>query len=78
MQTLMELNLVQNQIGEIEALYLADALLTNTVRSVYFDPLNIYLYYCLQTLTTLRLAGNNIDAIGAQYFANVLQINTVR
>jgi len=78
MQTLMELTLVHNQIGEIEAFYLADALLTNTVRSVSFDPLNIHLYYCLQSLANLRLPGNKIDAIGASYFANVLKINTVR
>ena len=78
-QALTTLDLDQNQIGDVGAQHLADALRNNTVSLILFSSLSrFYLLLNAQVLTTFYLSNNQIGATGAQYLADVLQNNTVR
>lgn len=79
MQTLKELRLSENQIRDIGTQYMAEALLSNTVKQYPFlDLFYFHLSFFTQTLTRLYLQRNEIGDAGAQYLAKALLKNTVR
>jgi len=79
LQTLITLNLENNQIGAEGARSIAQGLQINQVTYIFsiFASITSFLY-SLQTLTTLNLVDNEIGDAGAQSIAQALQINQVR
>ena len=78
MQTLIKLDLRNNQILAQGAQYLGEALQKNAVRqnhSLRFH--HIHLSHFIQTLKELALQHNRIRAQGAQYLGEALQKNSV-
>jgi hypothetical protein len=78
MQTLTTLILAYNPLGALGTKYLADALETNSVTSLFIHISHNYLYSLIeQTLTTIDLRANKIGPEGVKYLSDALQKNTV-
>ena len=78
MQTLIELDLNYNKIGDQGVKYLVDAFKTNTVRFIFFILILLLKNNSLiQTLITLSLRANQIHAEGAQYLIDFFQNHKV-
>ena len=78
MQTLITLNLWNNQIESQGAEHLSNALIINRVTSVSSISQNIIIHISLtQTLTTLNLEDNQIRDLGTKHLGKALRINKV-
>lgn len=80
-QTLTELYLMGNRVGDKGAEYLASALQSNEVRSLSnrsFTHMKVYIAKHKQTLRHLSLFGNLIGNKGAQHLTDVLKKNKVK
>ena len=76
---LTQLGLINIQIQDQGAQYLAEALQNNAVRLNHSsDCIHFQISLFTQALTMLLLSNNQIQYQGAQYLAKVLQNNTVR
>ena len=77
-QTLTELNLRHNQIGDKGAEHLSAALRNNTVSRIFSSSTeNTQIDFFTQTLTVLNLCWNQIGDKGAEHLSAALRINTV-
>lgn len=76
-QTLTELDLSYNEIGDAGATHLFISLLTNTVKSFSHNFSHFNFYFFTQTLTTLILSSNQIGHTGIYYLACAVRNNTV-
>ena len=77
-QTLSELNLQRNQIGDKGTEHLSAALRNNTVSRIFSPSIQkIQIDFSTQTLTKLSLAWNSIGEKGAEHLADALGNNTV-
>ena len=77
-QTLTELNLGLNEIGEKGAEHLSAALRNNTVSRIFSSSTQkTQKDFFTQTLNTLELRRNQIGAKGVEHLSAALRTNTV-
>jgi Ran GTPase-activating protein (RanGAP) involved in mRNA processing and transport len=77
-QSITQLNLSRNNIGDEGAKHLAEVLRNNKVIHCTSSSISfIYFHFHIQTITQLNLEFNRIGDEGAKYLAEVLRNNQV-